>query len=705
MANSGRLEIEIGADVSGLEQGIQDAERQLRNLERRRDNQVRIGADTSQIERQITSVQTHLNALRTGATATGGALGGMTQQVGNGSNALMQFSRIAQDAPFGIIGIGNNLTATAEAFGHLRNQTGSAGGALRAMASSLMGTGGILLGVSLLTTGFTLLAQSGLSIGDVIDKITGNFDEFGASVKKAREEGLKSAGEEVEGLRSLVAVAQNEVIAKKDRLVAVEKLQSQFPAYYGNLSKEQIMYGDLTKATHEATKALIAKSIAEKLGDKAGDKFIERLNAQQKFNDAKKKIDEFDKESLKRGISGYKELTRLEFAKLSAQEKVSAQLSVARNEQRKKLVADSEAERQSLIGVFNEYNKIIGVVDKLSEIKSPLDQSAPKQAKATKQDNSSFELEKQRLQRIIEINKEILANENTLYYERLGAQKAFSNATIALIDITKTKELTDSKNTENDKLRIIEDAANKTVDAKKELAERLKGIQLFSNQDFSRGNLFDSFSTNMAPSLPPIALTFTDPTEGFMAFNAKAKLGLTTLEQSWLTTTENINNLMLDAIGSGVFNIGDAIGTALMNGDNVLQAAGGSLLQTLGGFISNIAKEMIEFGILTAAFGTAKEALQKAGVSGVVAIGAGIALAAVGAAISASGKKVSSAASGKSTSTSSGSTANSTSRVSGGFSGGGGFGGGTVVFEIAGTSLIGVLNNTQARNLRIGGTN
>lgn len=704
MANGDRLEFEIGSDISGLERGIQDAERQLRTLERRRDNQVRIGADTSQIERQITSVQTHLNALRTGANATGGALGGMTQQVGNGSNALMQFSRIVQDAPFGIIGIGNNLTATTEAFGHLRQSTGSAGGALRAMASSLMGSGGLLLGISLLTTGLTYMAQKGLSVGDVIDKITGNFDDFGASVKKAREEGLKSAGKEIEGLRSLVAVAQNEVISKKDRLVAVEKLQSQFPAYYGNLSKEQIMYGDLTKATHEATKALIAKSIAEKLGDKAGDKFIERMAAQKKFNDAKQKIDEFDKESAKRGISDYKELTRLEWSKLSAQEKVSAQLSATRSEQRKNLVADSEAQRQSLIGVLNEYNKIIGVVDKLNETAAPLDQSAPKQAKATKQDNSGFELEKQRLQRIIEVNKKILDNENTLYYDRLSAQKAFSNATISLIDITKTKELTDSKNTENDKLRIIEDAANKTVDAKKELAERLKGIQLFSNQDFSRGNLFDSFSTNMAPSLPPIALTFTDPTEGFMAFNAKVLAGMTTTELMWQDFGIRLSDTIESGTENALIGFGESLGNALANGTNIVQSIGQSLISSLGQMISAVGKELVKMGVLAQAYAAVVKWMQKAFANPYALAAAGVALVVIGTAISGSASKVGSGGSG-STSTSSGSTANSTSRVSGGFSGGGGFGGGTVVFEIAGTSLIGVLNNTQARNLRIGGSN
>jgi hypothetical protein len=287
MANSGRLEVEIGADVSGLEQGISQAERQLRTLESRRDARVRIGADTSELDRRIAGVNTRLNELRTSAQGAQTAVRGMTGQVGNGSNALMQFSRIAQDAPYGIIGIGNNLTATAEAFGHLRNQTGSAGGALRAMASSLMGTGGILLGVSLLTTGFTLLAQSGLSIGDVIAKITGNFDGFGQAIKKASEEGVKSVSGEIFGLKALVSTAQNKTLADKDRLTAVENLQKQYPSYFGNLSKEKIMTSDLTAVVNELTNALVARSIQQKLADGSAEIQLKQFELFAKLNKQK----------------------------------------------------------------------------------------------------------------------------------------------------------------------------------------------------------------------------------------------------------------------------------------------------------------------------------------------------------------------------------------------------------------------------------
>ncbi len=614
MATGGKLEVQIGADITDFDKKIKEVEFDIKELSKVKLEKIKLGLDTTQINAQIKDAKNNLNGLKTAVKDTGGQISGQfTKQVGNGSNTLMQFSRIAQDAPFGIMGIGNNITATAESFGYLKAQTGSTSGALKAMASSIMGTGGILLGVSLLTTGLTLLSQSGLSVGDIIDKVTGNFDEFGNSIKKASEEGLKQASKEIESLRSLISVAQNENIAKKDRLIAVEKLQSQFPAYYGNLSAEKIMYGDLTKETKAATNAIIAKAVAEKLGDKASDKFLERMAAQKKFNDEKKKIDDFDKESAKRGISDYKQLTRLEFAKLSAQEKVANQLSAARSEERKRLLSDAEDKRQGVITLVNEYEKLIDIIDKVNQPAAPLNRTAPK--------------------------------------------------------------------------------AEKTKTPKKEKVNP------------NAGNEFTPFLSDFSSRVvPEIALTFKDPTEGFAEWNSKIAVGLTTSELLLLDFNEKLNDLVTNSLGSTFSNLGSAIGEALASGQNVFQAIGNSLLQSLGSFLSDMGDLLIKYGILAVAKGKLDLAILT---GGPISIGAGIAAIAVGvllkAAGSAIGSRAQSGAGGASTSTGRSSSASS-GTSSGGYAGVSSSGGsGTVVFEIAGTSLIGVLNNTTDRNLRLGG--
>ena len=178
-----------------------------------------------------------------GSTTT--AFNNNSRATANGSSTLTQFSRIAQDAPFGIIGIGNNLTATAESFTYLAKSSGGAGNALKAVGASLLGPGGVLLAISLVTTGLTVMAQQGLTISDVFNKLTGNFSGFANALKEASTEATKSAIEETGALKGLIAIAQSEAQSKKMRLEAVDKLQQMYPNYFGNLSKEEIMYSCL----------------------------------------------------------------------------------------------------------------------------------------------------------------------------------------------------------------------------------------------------------------------------------------------------------------------------------------------------------------------------------------------------------------------------------------------------------------------------
>src|SRR6478609_1553912 len=92
-----------------------DYSKQLANLKR----------DEKESTIATADLRKELATLKKEQKEVGGSFDTASKKVANGGNALMQFSRIAQDAPFGIMGIGNNITATAEAFGHLQKETGS----------------------------------------------------------------------------------------------------------------------------------------------------------------------------------------------------------------------------------------------------------------------------------------------------------------------------------------------------------------------------------------------------------------------------------------------------------------------------------------------------------------------------------------------------------------------------------------------------
>lgn len=287
------LGIQIGADISDLQDGVDKAERQLRRLQERRDTRLRLGIDVSGIDARINSVTQNLNTLRGSLNSTTTSINAINRSAGNGGNTLMQFSRIAQDAPFGIMGIGNNITATAESFGHLVRQTGSAGGALRSVAASIMGTGGILLAVSLVTSALTYMSQNGLSVGDVFNKLTGDFNEYADALKKANlaaydDSGVVSAVQNVNQLREEVRLAKdgfidknkvvdhyNDTMGKTAGIVStLDQVEQQLVKNGPNYIKMQLYKATATLAQAEAAKELLNK---EKISKESAEKYIGAL--------------------------------------------------------------------------------------------------------------------------------------------------------------------------------------------------------------------------------------------------------------------------------------------------------------------------------------------------------------------------------------------------------------------------------------------
>ena len=601
----GKLSVEIGADITDFEKKIKEVEFDIKELSKVKLDRLKVGLDTTEINSQIKDAKASLNSLKTAVKDTGQTFASTAPKVANAGNTLTQFSRIAQDAPFGIIGIGNNITATAEAFSSLKAQTGSTGGALKALASSITGTGGILLGVSLLTTGLTLLAQSGLSIGDVIDKITGNFDEFGATINKIAVDAAKSSGQEIAGLKALISVAQDDVNSRKDRLIAVEELQSKYPGYFGNLTKEQILTGDLTAVTKELSKAIIARAEASAIADKIGELAAKKLDLQ---------------------IQKEKELIDLQKAQTNVKQ-ANENLKIA--------------------------NNIAGAGQRAAGAAGALALS---------------------VSRVKDLNEQILAIQ-TQQDNLAGRLNQKTEDSIKLLD--KKDKVTKTFATPT-----VTGVTNAIIPAP---LFDVNGIKVFTGQVDAFGNKIKELPGVIKSSLVQIP-SIIDETAILMT-------------AALLEFNNSANELIVSTIAGTFSQLGEAIGNAIATGGDVLSAIGTTIIQAFAGFLSDMGDLLIKYGTLAIVKGKLDLAIAA---GGPISIGAGIAAIAVGVALKAAAGALGSFASSGGNRGGGGASANNQSFSSSGFSGGGG--GGTVVFEISGQKLIGVLSNTINANRRLGGT-
>ena len=157
---------------------------------------------------------------------------------------------------------------------------------------------------------------------------------------------------------------------------------------------------------------------------------------------------------------------------------------------------------------------------------------------------------------------------------------------------------------------------------------------------------------------------------------------------------EDVNIIIEGSLSNTFSQLGEAIGTALVEGGNVLEAVGNTLISGLGGLLSAIGDKLIQLGTAAVLAGTVVQLF-----GSLAGIGAGVAAIAGGVLIKGVGSGISSIGSGGGGGVSSGGSSSSGSFSSSG----GGFGGGNVVFEISGRNLVGVLRRNTDSNLAING--
>ena len=621
-----KLEVQIGADSSELNAELAAAEAKIERLSKIKVERVKLGLDTKTLDVEINKAKESIKSLKDANTDLGKSFDKATPKIANGGNTLMQFSRIAQDAPFGIIGIGNNLTATAESFGYLSKQTGGAGNALKAIGSSILGTGGILLGVSLLTTGLTYLAQNGLTINDVFSRLNGTFDENKKLMNEVAVETAKNAQAQISSVGAYVSAAQNINLSMSDRLIAVRKLQDEYPAYFGNLTKEQILNGNVANTVRQVTAALIAKAKVAALTDRIVKLAEQEEAIQQKINDA---------------IT-----STFKFYKLSKQEAFNA--AVVLNKQ-----------LRGEIDLVGELNK--GNANNLSATEKTA--LAAFQYSATLRGLSS-EIQNNRAQQ-----------------DRLTS--GIERQTAAQIKLDQQKE----KSAKTKPVNVTPQVSGIDSGLQSNGLVDVNTIAVFNGQIDQFGNKIKSLPGVISTSMGQVRTVFSSET------------------LAMLETMQAFNDEMNNILNNGAINIvgdfGASIGQALASGGNVLKAAGSSLLSGLGSILVDLGKLAIKTGIGILAVKNSLKTLNPG-----IAIAAGVALVAIGSAFKSQASSIGSSMGGGSSSSGSRNISTgadysspSTSSVSSsGFSSGG-----TVVFEIDGQKLVGVLSNTLNKNTRLGG--
>jgi hypothetical protein len=182
--------------------------------------QVQIGAD----------VQGAVN----GINRVNQSLAKMPNASNQATTALSNLSRVAQDAPYGFIGIANNINPLLESFQRLKVSTGSTGGALKALGKELSGGGGLGLAIGIASSLLVVFGQKLFGAKSAADEAK----DSAKSLSTAIEGIFKDVSKEVAEVNGLIAVLKAETETRDRKLSAIKELQKIQPEIFAGLKLE-----------------------------------------------------------------------------------------------------------------------------------------------------------------------------------------------------------------------------------------------------------------------------------------------------------------------------------------------------------------------------------------------------------------------------------------------------------------------------------
>jgi hypothetical protein len=246
------LSVEISARIDKLQKELAKAKGEFKGLENSAD-------------------KTNSNLSKSSSSSAKG-IDKLSRSTASGNSAMTAFSRTIQDAPFGIMGVSNNITNLTEQFGYLKNKTGSSSGALKAMLKDLKGFGGITLAVSLVTSALLVFGDKIFKtkdktkeLRDEQEKLTKSLEDYVdglEAVNRANLKGEKSAQKELITLGLLKSQIENTTLSTNERKDAIGELRKKYPDYLKDMSDEKILNGGLATTYDTLTTSIIKRAKA-----------------------------------------------------------------------------------------------------------------------------------------------------------------------------------------------------------------------------------------------------------------------------------------------------------------------------------------------------------------------------------------------------------------------------------------------------------
>lgn len=247
------LKAVITADDGQFVKTLGDLQNQLKRFEAGLKNAGSVESFT-RIQRAIDATKQRLQALNSGA-----GLQTFVRGQKEAGQAVLDFSRIVQDAPYAVFAgnisaIANNIDPFVNSIQRASAAGGGFTGTLKALGKSLAGGAGIGLAVSLVTSGLVLFG----------DKL------FGASKEaKASQEAIESLGEsfakDLVKLTSLTGLIQNNNAAQGERTKALKAFNEEYKGYLKDLGIEEVSLNNVAKAYDLIIEKMIRQAVVKGL--------------------------------------------------------------------------------------------------------------------------------------------------------------------------------------------------------------------------------------------------------------------------------------------------------------------------------------------------------------------------------------------------------------------------------------------------------